>query len=237
MSGEYVAKVPRRDRAETFRHPFGLAPRHNCPVPHFLLTTEIDAEPAEVFELALSVDAHTASMGRSGERAVAGVTSGRLQLGDTVTWKARHFGFPFRMTSVISSWDPPRSFVDEQTQGPFAAWRRVHRFEPAGEGRTRMVAVVVFSSPLGALGGTGRCPGPLPTATCAGSSSSAMRGYVRRFRQVEPLGSAWGARVTGAGERARGSARDARGQSLRVSPAWRNASSHRDSVVHPDRSP
>ena len=153
MSGEYVAKVPRRDRAETFRHPFGLAPRHNCPVPHFLLTTEIDAEPAEVFELALSVDAHTASMGRSGERAVAGVTSGRLQLGDTVTWKARHFGFPFRMTSVISSWDPRAVLRRRADARPVRGLAARPSLEPAGEGRTRMVAVVVFSSPLGALGG------------------------------------------------------------------------------------
>lgn len=104
----------------------------------------------DVFDLSLSVDAHQKSMG-AGERAVAGVTSGQLGLGDWVTWRARHFGLPFRMTSVISSWERPHRFVDEQWDGPFASWRHEHVFETA-EGGTRMLDTVVFTSPWGLLG-------------------------------------------------------------------------------------
>ena len=120
-------------------------------MPRIELTTEIPATPEECFELSLSVDAHRSSMADSGERAVAGVTSGVMRLGDSVTWKARHFGLPITMTSVISAYDAPHRFVDEQQSGPFRRWWHEHRFEPAAGG-TRMTDVVEFEAPVGAVG-------------------------------------------------------------------------------------
>lgn len=116
-----------------------------------VLTTTIPAPPSACFALSLSVDAHTASMGDSGERAVGGVTRGVLGAGDTVTWRARHFGIPFTMTSRISAYEPPHRFVDEQVTGPFRRWWHEHRFE-AVEGGTRMTDLVELASPAGPLG-------------------------------------------------------------------------------------
>ena len=121
-------------------------------MPSFRLETVICAPVADCFDLSLSVDAHTASMGRSGERAVAGVTSGRLGLGDTVTWRARHLGITFRMTSAVTAYERPERFVDEQQHGPFASWWHEHWFTPTGAGSTLMVDLVRFRSPLGPLG-------------------------------------------------------------------------------------
>ena len=56
------------------------------------LTTEIDAPIGRVFDLARSIDLHTNSTSKTGERAVAGVTSGLIGAGEEVTWRARHFG-------------------------------------------------------------------------------------------------------------------------------------------------
>jgi|ERR1700678_1023930 ligand-binding SRPBCC domain-containing protein len=111
------------------------------------LETVIAAAVGDCFRLSLSVDAHTASMGASGERAVGGVTSGVMELGDTVTWRARHFGIVFLMTSVITEYEYPGRFVDEQQRGPFGRWRHEHRFA-AEDGGTRMTDVVDFRSPL-----------------------------------------------------------------------------------------
>ena len=47
-------------------------------MPSVRIETVIAAPAADCFGLSLSVDAHTASMGPSGEQAVAGVTSGEL---------------------------------------------------------------------------------------------------------------------------------------------------------------
>lgn len=121
-------------------------------MPSFRIETVIAAPVADCFALSLSVDAHTASMGPSGERAVAGVTSGEMTLGDTVTWSARHFGIPFRMTSAITAYERPTRFVDEQQRGPFRSWWHEHRFTPTDAGGTLMVDVVRFCSPLGPLG-------------------------------------------------------------------------------------
>jgi ligand-binding SRPBCC domain-containing protein len=120
-------------------------------VPSIRLQAELPSSPEAAFELSLSVDAHTSSMSRSGERAVAGVTSGVLRLGDTVTWRARHFGMPFSMTSRISEYDAPLRFVDEQVSGPFRRWWHEHRFEPV-DGGTLMTDVAEFESPAGRPG-------------------------------------------------------------------------------------
>lgn len=118
----------------------------------FEVVTGIAALPQRVFDVSLEVEVHTASMAGNAERAIDGVTSGRLMLGDTVTWQARHFGLRWRMTSRITAFDPPGHFIDEQVAGPFKRWHHAHRFEPDGHGGTLMRDVVEFAAPLGALG-------------------------------------------------------------------------------------
>ena len=55
------------------------------------------------------------------------------------------------MTSVISQYDAPHRFVDEQESGPFRRWWHEHRFESVADG-TLMTDVVEFESPAGAVG-------------------------------------------------------------------------------------
>lgn len=112
----------------------------------------IAAPAGSCFELSLSVDAHAASMRGSGERAIGGVTTGIMKLGDTVTWRARHFGIVFRMTSAITEYQYPSRFVDEQLHGPFRRWWHEHTFTATANGETIMADVVQFQSPLGPLG-------------------------------------------------------------------------------------
>jgi ligand-binding SRPBCC domain-containing protein len=118
----------------------------------FEVVAHIAAPPQRVFDVSLEVEVHTASMSGSTERAVDGVTSGRLRPGDTVTWQATHFGLRWRMTSRISAFDPPRHFVDEQVRGPFKRWHHAHHFDPDGHGGTVMRDVIDFAAPLGPLG-------------------------------------------------------------------------------------
>ena len=118
---------------------------------HIELRTEILAAVEVVFELARSIDAHLGSMAKSRERAVAGVTSGAIALGEQVTWKATHFGVPFTMTSKVTEMEAPDRFVDEQIKGPFGRFRHEHRFERVDDG-TLMVDVIDFTSPVGPIG-------------------------------------------------------------------------------------
>lgn len=117
------------------------------------LETVIFASPEACFDLSLSVDAHTGSMAASGERAIAGVTSGVMKLGDTVTWRARHFGTTIHMTSAITEYERPIRFVDEQQHGPFQRWWHEHTFKALPSGtETLMVDSVAFGSRFGPLG-------------------------------------------------------------------------------------
>ncbi|GAA1935709.1 hypothetical protein GCM10009837_71960 [Streptomyces durmitorensis] len=133
----------------------------------FETVTHIAASPATVFDLSLDVDLHTASMARSGERIVGGIRAGRMALGDTVTWEARHFGMRWRMTSRISAYERPGRFVDEQVAGPFKRWHHTHCFAPDGRGGTVMRDVVEFAAPFGLLG--------------AGVEAIALGRYMRRL--------------------------------------------------------
>jgi ligand-binding SRPBCC domain-containing protein len=90
-------------------------------------------------------------MVHTGERAVAGRTSGLIELGEEVTWRARHFGFTHEHTSRITAFDRPRHFRDEMVNGRFKSFRHDHYFEATDVG-TRMVDVLAFSSPVGLLG-------------------------------------------------------------------------------------
>src|SRR5690606_15663363 len=85
------------------------------------------------------------------ERAVGGVTSGLISLGETVTFEATHFGVRQRLTSIISAYDRPNYFRDEMVKGAFSFIRHDHRFKEK-EGLTVMRDRFEFGSPLGILG-------------------------------------------------------------------------------------
>ncbi len=120
-------------------------------MPVIRVTIEIAASPELCFDLARSVDAHMASTGATGERAVAGVTTGLIGAGQEVTWSARHFGVRQRLTSRITIFDPPRRFRDSMVRGAFARFDHDHFFERHGSG-TSMTDVFDYDAPLGALG-------------------------------------------------------------------------------------
>lgn len=120
-------------------------------MPTIRLRTEIRAPIERVFDLSRSIDAHVAGMEGTGERAVAGRTSGLIGLGETVTWEARHFGVMQRLTVEITSYDKPRSFSDEMLSGAFKSMRHLHEFSTAGD-LTLMSDKFEFTAPLAIFG-------------------------------------------------------------------------------------
>jgi len=61
---------------------------------------------------------------------------------------------PWRIpwTSKIVSVSPPRSFVDEQSHGPWTYWRHEHNFLPHGEEQSIMEDLVEYAVPGGIVG-------------------------------------------------------------------------------------
>lgn len=117
----------------------------------FECTTRTSIPKAQLFDRARSIDAHTESMAQSRERAVGGVTSGLISLGEEVTWRAWHFGVPLRMTSRITGMDAPDYFIDEQVKGPFRRFRHVHEFSDGVDGTT-VIDRIEFEAPFGPVG-------------------------------------------------------------------------------------
>ena len=118
----------------------------------FTITTDIQAPIQTCFDLARDIGFHVRSLEHTNERAIAGRTDGLIELGETVTWQAKHLGMTRRMTVKITAMDRPTHFRDEQTDGPFKHFIHDHFFEDLGNGMTRMRDVIDFASPYGALG-------------------------------------------------------------------------------------
>jgi ligand-binding SRPBCC domain-containing protein len=120
-------------------------------MPTIELETRIHAPIERVFDLARSIDAHLDSTGKTAEMAVAGRTSGLIELGERVTWEAIHFGVRQRLTVEVTTMDRPAMFEDVMVSGAFKAMRHTHRFAEEG-GVTTMTDTFRYSTPLGPLG-------------------------------------------------------------------------------------
>lgn len=115
------------------------------------IVTQIRAAPERCFDASRDLDLHLQSMEDTGERAVAGRMSGLIEMGEQVTWEARHFGIRQRFTSAITAYDRPRHFQDSMLRGAFRSFVHDHYFESC-DGGTRMTDVLAFRSPFGVIG-------------------------------------------------------------------------------------
>jgi ligand-binding SRPBCC domain-containing protein len=120
-------------------------------VAKFRIITEIAAPIELCFDLARDIDFHTRSLAHTGERAVAGRTTGLIGLGESVTWEARHLGVRQRLTSNIMAFDRPVYFRDMMTHGAFQSFAHDHWFCARGI-VTIMTDEIEFRSPFGPLG-------------------------------------------------------------------------------------
>ncbi len=114
----------------------------------------IQAPQQRCFDLSRSVEVHVAGNVHWGEPAVAtgGVVTGLIGCGQQVTWRARHFGIRFTLTSRITGFDPPHYFQDAMLRGPFTLMRHDHFFEPRSPGCTAMRDIFTFAAPFAILG-------------------------------------------------------------------------------------
>ncbi|MCK0109680.1 SRPBCC family protein [Flavobacteriaceae bacterium S0825] len=115
------------------------------------IKTLINADIKTCFDSARNIDFHKESLQHSNEKAIAGKTSGLIDLGEWVTWEARHFGVKQKLTSKITKFNSPTYFVDEQVSGAFKYFKHEHIFEIHDE-QTLMIDRFDFESPFGIFG-------------------------------------------------------------------------------------
>jgi ligand-binding SRPBCC domain-containing protein len=67
-----------------------------------------------------------------------------MNVGTTIDYRLKIRGVPVRWRSLITAWEPPHRFVDEQVRGPYRRWIHEHTFEATGH-QTRMIDRVRYA--------------------------------------------------------------------------------------------
>jgi ligand-binding SRPBCC domain-containing protein len=73
-----------------------------------------------------------------------------MKMGSLIDYRISLYGIPFFWKTLITEWNPPHKFVDQQLKGPYVLWHHEHCFEQK-DGYTLMTDRVHFLSPGGFL--------------------------------------------------------------------------------------
>lgn len=74
-----------------------------------------------------------------------------MKVGTLIDYALRISGMPIHWRTLITSYDPPHSFIDEQLKGPYAFWHHRHTFR-AIDGGTLIGDEVRYALPFGIAG-------------------------------------------------------------------------------------
>ncbi len=121
-------------------------------MPLIKLKTKINAPVERVFDLARCIDLHAETMQKHKEKAIDGITEGLINLDESVTWEATHFGIRQKLTSKITVFDRPNHFRDEMQKGAFKGFTHDHFFEECENEKTLMCDRFDYESPFRLFG-------------------------------------------------------------------------------------
>ena len=74
-----------------------------------------------------------------------------MRRGAQIDYTIRWVGLPLKWRTLITDYDPPHLFVDQQIQGPYRVWRHRHQFRETAAG-TVISDRVDYRLPFGFLG-------------------------------------------------------------------------------------
>ena len=74
-----------------------------------------------------------------------------MRKGAVIDYRIRWLGLPLKWRTLITDYQPPRFFVDEQLKGPYRLWKHRHEFKEEN-GASMISDRVEYELPLGILG-------------------------------------------------------------------------------------
>ena len=75
-----------------------------------------------------------------------------MREGALIEYRLKLNGFPMNWKTLISKWDPPHEFVDEQLSGPYKQWIHRHTFTEIDANTTLIEDEVRYRLPLEPFG-------------------------------------------------------------------------------------
>lgn len=116
-----------------------------------VLQTSIRAPVKICFDLSRSIELHQISTAATKEKAICGRLTGLCEKGDTVTWRANHFGIFQLLTVEITEMIVPVFFEDRMVKGAFKSMRHRHYFAE-NNGTTLMKDIFEYEVPAKIIG-------------------------------------------------------------------------------------
>ena len=75
-----------------------------------------------------------------------------MKEGALIDYTVRVLGIPIRWRTLITKYQPPDIFIDQQLKGPYSLWHHTHTFEKISQNETLIKDIVVYTIPFGFIG-------------------------------------------------------------------------------------
>ena len=75
----------------------------------------------------------------------------KMEVGRLIDYNIYLMGIPIHWRTLITDYEPPNMFVDQQIKGPYAMWHHTHTFHKV-KGGVEIKDRIVYSIPFGFLG-------------------------------------------------------------------------------------
>jgi len=76
----------------------------------------------------------------------------KMKEGQLIDYTINILAVPIRWTTMITEYEPPFRFVDQQIKGPYSMWHHTHTFKEVDKNETLIEDLILYTMPLGPVG-------------------------------------------------------------------------------------